>query len=158
MLMSFYPHILRLACAACVFLLDCLPLENYIAETVCLWCYWWCSGSNLARAAVCTTLLVETGPENGLFWLRRLDRYSTISTILNFQCETAREVPLRGMRSMLNLDTFSWQESPCKLYIYIYIYIYIFLPNNGSVSITFVDSNPGRYIKWLYILGCFTIF
>ena len=36
---------------------------------------------------------VETGPENGLFWSRRLDRYSTISTILNFQCETAREVP-----------------------------------------------------------------
>ena len=71
---------------------------------------------------------VETGPENGLFWSRRLDRYSTISTILNFQCETAREVPLRGMRSMLNLDTFSWQESPCKLYIYIrkiYIIIYI---------------------------------
>ena len=32
---------------------------------------------------------------------------STIGTILNFQCETAREVPLRGMRSMLNLDTFS---------------------------------------------------
>ena len=31
------------------------------------------------------------------------------------------------MRSMLNLDTFSWQESPCKLYIYIYIYIYIFI-------------------------------
>ena len=29
---------------------------------------------------------VETGPENGLFWSRRLDRYSTISTILNFQC------------------------------------------------------------------------
>ena len=35
---------------------------------------------------------------------------------------TAREVPLRGMRSMLNLDNLSWQESPCKLYIYIYIY------------------------------------
>ena len=48
---------------------------------------------------------------------------TTISTILNFQCETAREVPIWGMRSMLNLDTFSWQESPCKLYIYIYIYI-----------------------------------
>ena len=27
---------------------------------------------------------VETGPENGLFWLRRLDRYPTISNILNF--------------------------------------------------------------------------
>ena len=26
---------------------------------------------------------VETGPENGLFWLRRLDWYSNISTILN---------------------------------------------------------------------------
>ena len=37
---------------------------------------------------------VETGPENGLFWLRRLDRYPTISNILNFHCETAREVPL----------------------------------------------------------------
>ena len=53
---------------------------------------------------------VETGPENGLFWLRRLDRYSTISTILNFQCETAREVPLQGMGSILYLDTFSWKE------------------------------------------------
>ena len=62
---------------------------------------------------------VKTGPENGLFWLKRLDRYSTISTILNFHCETAREVPLQGMGSMLNLDTFSWQESPCKLYIYV---------------------------------------
>ena len=29
------------------------------------------------------------------------------------------------MRSMLNLDTFSWQESPCKLYIYIYISFFI---------------------------------
>ena len=62
---------------------------------------------------------VETGPENGLFWLKRLDRYPAISTILSFYCETAREVPLQGMGSMLNLDTFSWQESPCKLYIYI---------------------------------------
>ena len=34
MLMSLYPHILRLACAACVFLPDCVPLENYKAETV----------------------------------------------------------------------------------------------------------------------------
>ena len=33
--MSFYPHILRLACAASVFLPNCLPLENYIAEPVC---------------------------------------------------------------------------------------------------------------------------
>ena len=37
-----------------------------------------------------------------LFWLRRLDRYSTINTILDFHCETAREVPLQGMGSMLN--------------------------------------------------------
>ena len=38
-----------------------------------------------------------------MFWLRRLDRYKTISTILDFHCETAREVPLQGMGSMLNL-------------------------------------------------------
>ena len=37
---------------------------------------------------------VETDPENGLFWLRQLDRYPTISTILNFHCETERQVPL----------------------------------------------------------------
>ena len=51
---------------------------------------------------------LETGPENGLFWLRRVDQYSTTSTILNFQCETTREVSLGEMGSMLNLDTFSW--------------------------------------------------
>ena len=62
---------------------------------------------------------VETGPENGLFWLRRLDRYPSISTILNFQCETASEVLLQEIGSMLNLDTFSWQESLCQLYIYL---------------------------------------
>ena len=76
---------------------------------------------------------VETGPENGLFLLRQLDRYPTISTcsILNFQCETAREVPLQGMGSMLNLDTFSWRGSPCELYKYIYIYIYIYTYTYG---------------------------
>ena len=76
--------------------------------------------------------------------LRRLDRYSTISNILNFQCETAREVPLRGMRSMLNLDTFSWQESPCKLYIYILIVNALQLNELSALRNTF-------YLEYKYI-------
>ena len=71
---------------------------------------------------------VETGPESGLFWLRQLDRYPTISTcsILNFQCETAREVPLQGMGSMLNLDTFSWQLNLVVEHVFFFFFIVTF--------------------------------
>ena len=30
--------------------------------------------------------------------------------------QTRDHIPLQGMGSMLNLDTFPWQESLCKLY------------------------------------------
>ena len=46
-------------------------------------------------------------------------------SILNFQCETAREVPLKELRSGQDLDPLSWQENFRANYIYIYIYIYI---------------------------------
>ena len=59
------------------------------------------------------------------------------------------------MRSMLNLDTFSWQESPCKLYIYIYTYItsrHARPPRNRKWNITWfnppysknVETNVGK--------------
>ena len=42
-------------------------------------------------------------------------------SILNFQCETAREVPLKELRSGQDLDPLSWQEKFCANYIYIYL-------------------------------------
>jgi len=46
---------------------------------------------------------------------------AVFSTILNFQCETAREVPLKELRSGQDLDPLSWQENFRANYIYIYI-------------------------------------
>ena len=46
--------------------------------------------------------------------------------MMNFHCETAREVPLKELRSRQDLDPLSWQENFSANYIYIYIYIYIF--------------------------------
>ena len=37
-------------------------------------------------------------------------------TYMTWVWQTGDHIPLQGMGSMLNLDTFSWQESPCKLY------------------------------------------
>ena len=66
---------------------------------------------------------------------------------------------------MLNLDTFSWQESPCKFYIYIYISSRIFenIPQNGpeyshrklaiaSFLVTVVPKNIGGLLSWLVSL------
>ena len=44
--------------------------------------------------------------------------------MMNFHCETAREVPLKELRSRQDLDPLSWQENFSANYIYIYIYIY----------------------------------
>lgn len=41
---------------------------------------------------------------------------------------------------------FAFRFKSFGLYIYFFSFLF-FLPNNGSVSITFVDRNPGRYIK-----------
>ena len=39
---------------------------------------------------------------------------ATIISIFNFQCKTAREDPLKGLRSRKDQDYPSWQEKSCQ--------------------------------------------
>ena len=86
---------------------------------------------------------VETGPENGLFWSRRLDRYSTISTILNFQCPVRNRKggSVTGNEKHPEPRHLLLAREPVQI-IYINIYIYYTRFQKGFHIERYID----RYI------------